>query len=427
MNRTRLLALLLLAVAGGIGIGLLAARLWPHAAITARSAPAAPDLAGPQREVLYWYDPMVPQHHFDRPGKSPFMDMALVPRYADETDDDSGLAVPAGQLQRLGVRTAAVTRTTLAVPVEASGVIGFDERAVTVLQSRAAGFVEQAWPLAPGDVVAAGQPLARLRVPQWAAAQAELLAVRASGDDVLLAAARERLRSLGMDAAQVRALEQGGRVAALYTVRAPAAGVVESLDLRPGMTLARGQTLARLNGLDPVWLEVAVPQTLAGRVSAGAQVEARLDAEPGRVLGGQVMAVLPMLGPDTRSLRVRVALPNADGRLRPGQAASVRLSGDGAKTALAVPTEAVIRTGTRTLVMLAQPDGRFRPQAVDLGPELGEWTVIAAGLAEGQQVVASGQFLLDSEASLLGIGRDEAPPGTPHDGHGAPAAGGAAP
>jgi Cu(I)/Ag(I) efflux system membrane fusion protein len=428
MKRTP--ALLLLAAAGGLGIGVLAGREWPYAAAADKPLAAAPGPAGRQREVLYWYDPMVPQQHFDRPGKSPFMDMALVPRYADEAADAPeapGLSIPAGQAQRLGLRTAAVTRIALAVPVEASGVIGFDQRAVTVLQSRAAGFVERAWLLAPGDVVTAGQPLARVRVPQWAAAQAELLAVRASGDAALLAAARERLLSLGMDTAQVAGLERRGQAAAVYTVRAPAAGVIESLDVRAGMSLARGQTLARLNGLDPVWLEVAVPQAYAARVRVGANVQARLDAEPGQVLGGRVMAVLPTLAQESRSLPVRVELRNADGRLRPGQAARVRLTGDGAQTALAVPTEAVIRTGTRTLVMVAEADGRFRPRAVEIGPELGERTVIETGLKEGEQVVASGQFLLDSEASLLGIGVDDAVPGTPHAGHGAPAAKGAAP
>ena len=428
MKRTHML--LLWGAVGGLGIGWLAGRLWPPAAVVDKPPAAAPGPAGHQREVLYWYDPMVPQKHFDRPGKSPFMDMALVPRYADEAadvPDTPGLRVPAAQVQRLGLRTATVTRIALAVPVEASGVIGFDQRAVTVLQSRAAGFVERAWPLAPGDVVAAGQPLARLRVPQWAAAQAELLAVRASGDDALLAAARERLLSLGMDTAQVAGLERGGHAAAVYTVRAPVAGVIESLDLRAGMTLARGQTLARLNGLDPVWLEVAVPQAPAGQVRAGARARARLDAEPGQVLGGRVMAVLPALAQESRSLRVRVELPNPDGRLRPGQAARVRLTGDGAQTALAVPTEAVIRTGTRTLVMVAEPDGRFRPRAVEIGPEVGERTVIETGLKQGEQVVASGQFLLDSEASLLGIGADGAAPGTPPAGHGAPAVNGAAP
>lgn len=423
---TRTPVLLALTLAGGIGVGVLAGRELSRAAVADQPAEAAPPPA--EREVLYWYDPMVPQHRFDRPGKSPFMDMALVPRYADEVAgaaDTPGLNIPAAQVQRLGLRTAPVTRVAVGVPVEASGVIGFDERAVTVLQGRAAGFVERVWPFASGDVVAAGQPLLHLRVPDWAAAQAELLAVRAAADGDLLVAARERLLSLGMDAAQIRQLERGGQAQALHTVRAPRAGVIESLDVRAGMVVERGQTLTRLNGLDPVWLEVAVPQALAGRVRPGAEVEARLDALPGQALRGRVMAVLPVLAARTRSLRVRVELPNPDGRLRPGQAASVRLTDASTDTALAVPTEALIRTGTRTLVMVLETDGRYRPQVVETGPEVGERTVIPSGLQEGDQVVASGQFLLDSEASLLGIGAD-AEPAAPHAGHAAPVAKGAA-
>jgi Cu(I)/Ag(I) efflux system membrane fusion protein len=416
--------LLMLTLVGGLGIGVLAGRQWQPAAVDDTPSAAASRPPERERKVLYWYDPMVPQQHFDQPGKSPFMDMELVPRYADEAaeaPDAGSLGIPAAQVQRLGLRTAAVTRITAAAPVEASGVIGFDERAVTVLQSRAAGFVEQAWPLAPGDVVAAGQPLLRLRLPEWGAAQAELLAVRSGGDAALLAAARERLRALGMDAAALAELERSGVPTAVYTVRAPAAGLIESLDARAGMTLGRGATVLRLRGLDPVWLEVAVPQALAGRVRPGADAQTRLDALPGQVLRGRVTAVLPALATESRSLRVRVELPNADGRLRPGQAATVRLTDDRAQTALAVPTEAVIRTGTRTLVMRAQANGGYRPQAVEIGPEVGDLTVITAGLTEGDAVVASGQFLLDSEASLLGIGADAAP-GTPHAGHGAPAA-----
>lgn len=428
--------LLLLAVAVvGSGAGALAGRWW-----TLRSAepatPAGPpgDAAGARREVLYWYDPMYPQQRFDRPGKSPFMDMALVPRYADEGADPAagqgGVKIDPALTQNLGMRLATVQRIALRAHIEASGVVGLNARAVAVVQSRAAGFVERVWPLAPGDVIAAGQALAQLRVPEWTAAQHEFIAVRGAGDAGLLAAARERLLSLGMTPAEVRALERGGVVQARHTVRAPTGGVLESLDVRAGMTLTAGQTLARINGLDPVWLEVAVPQARAGQVTVGARAEAELAATPGQPIVGRVSALLPTLNEATRSLRVRVELPNADGRLRPGQSAQVRLLGDDADTALAVPTEAVIRTGRRALVMVAGDGGRYRPQEVTLGPELGDKTVIRAGLDEGQQVVASGQFLLDSEASLLGIGAGPAadrPVAAPHGGHAQGDGAGAAP
>ncbi len=407
MKSPRTVLLVLVVAVAGVALGALAGRWWlPRTAEPAAVASPAGDPAGGEREALYWYDPMVPQQHFDRPGKSPFMDMALVPRYADEPAGQdarqAGVKIDPALTQNMGMRLAVVERVPLSARVEASGIVGLNERAVAVVQSRAAGFVERVWPLAPGDVIAAGQPLAQVRVPEWTAAQHELIAVR--GDIGLLAAARERLLSLGMMSADIRALEQSGNVQARHTVRAPIDGVLESLDVRAGMTVTGGQTLARINGLDPLWLEVAVPEARAGQVAVGDRAEARLAAAPGQMMVGRVTALLPVLSDATRSLRVRVELPNADGRLRPGQSAQVLLVGSGEDTALAVPTEAVIRTGQRALVMVAGDGGRYAPVEVTLGPELGDKTVIRAGLSEGQQVVSSGQFLLDSEASLLGIG-----------------------
>ena len=415
--------LLVLAVAvASVAVGVLAGR-WsasrPAEPAVVASAPGS--ATGGERQPLYWYDPMVPQQHFDRPGKSPFMDMQLVPRYADATTDPSGkqagVTIDPAIVQNLGMRLATVQRMPVSTRVEASGIVGFNERAVAVVQSRAAGFVERVWPLAPGDVIVAGQPLAQLRVPEWTAAQHEFIAVRGAGDAGLVAAARERLLSLGLTLGKVRALEQNGVAQALHTVGAPIGGVLESLDVRAGMTLTSGQTLARINGLDPLWLDVAVPEARAGQVAVGDRAEAHLASSPGQPIVGRVTALLPTLNAATRSLRLRVELPNRDGKLRPGQSARVQLAGGSEETALAVPTEAVIRTGQRALVMVAGDGGRYAPVEVTLGPELGDKTVIRTGLDEGQQVVASGQFLLDSEASLLGIGAspaaNPAPPANP--------------
>lgn len=375
--------------------------------------PAAPATA--ERRVLYWYDPMYPQQHFDKPGKSPFMDMELVPRYADPGEAQgaaaTGMRIDPALTQNLGMRVGVVARVPLATQFEASGLIGFDERAVAVVQSRAAGIVERVWPLAPGDLVAAGQALVELLIPAWAVAQREFLAVRAIGDPTLTAAARQRLQLLGMTAADLEALERSGIARARFTLVAPRAGVVQTLDMRAGMAVARGATIARINGLAKVWLEVAVPEAQAGAVAVGASATVRLTAWPDQPVQGRVTAILPALDQATRSLRVRVELPNPAGELRPGLSAQVELRSQSTATALAVPTEAVIRTGKRTLVMVAEGGGRYRPVEVEVGREAGEQTFITQGLAEGQQVVVSGQFLLDSEASLRGITGD--PPSAP--------------
>jgi Cu(I)/Ag(I) efflux system membrane fusion protein len=372
-------------------------RAMPHAASQQVAAPQA------ERKVLYWYDPMYPQQRFDQPGKSPFMDMELVPKYADEAAEGAGVKIDPVMAQNLGLRLAKVERIPLSSQIEASGLIGFNERDVAIVQSRTSGFVERVWPLAPGDLVKTGQPLVSLLVPEWAAAQHELLAVRTAGDSALLAAARERLRLLGMPEALIREVEQSGEPRPRYTVTLSSGGLLQSLDVRPGMTMAAGQPLARINGLASVWLEAAVPEASAGAVHTGANAEVHLAAFPGQPINGRVTAILPMLNEASRSLRVRVELPNRDGRLRPGLSARVLLASSSSGTALAVPTEAVIRTGKRALVMVAGEQGRYLPVEVVPGQELGNRTVIVSGLEEGQQIVASGQFLIDSEASISGV------------------------
>jgi Cu(I)/Ag(I) efflux system membrane fusion protein len=368
----------------------------------ARRAPGQPAMAeSMQPEVLYWYDPMVPLQHFDKPGKSPFMDMELVPRYANEADANPGVQVSAGMQQNLGVRLANVERMALASRIDAAGILGFNERDVAIVQARASGFVQRVWALAPGDRVKAGDPLAEVLVPEWAAAEQEALVLQRSGNANLAEAARERLRLLGIDAAEIERLESTGVVQSRFIVRAPIAGVVQALDLRIGMSLSAGQTLLRINGLGSVWLEVAVPEAQASQIRVGDRASVQL--ADGRSAEGRVSTLLPALNDATRSLRVRVELANRDEKLRPGQSAQVTLSATSQDQALAVPTEAVIRTGKRALVMLAE-QGSFRPVEVTLGLEVGDHTVITSGVAEGQQIVASGQFLLDSEASLRGLG-----------------------
>jgi Cu(I)/Ag(I) efflux system membrane fusion protein len=305
--------------------------------------------------------------------------------------------------QNLGVRLATVTRIPLATQIEATGVIGFNERNVAVVQTRSSGFVERVWPLAPGDVVKAGQPLVELLVPEWTSAQHELFSVKTSRDETLIAAARERLRLLGMTEESIREVEQSGAVRSRFTINAPIAGVIQALDVRDGMTIVAGQSVARINGLNTVWLEAAVAEMFADAIHIGATAQVHLAGFPEQLFKGHVTAILPALNDATRTLRVRIELPNRDGKFKPGLSAQVTLTGSSKESALAVPTEAVIRTGKRALVMIAADQNRFTPVEVTLGREVGNQTVIATGLSEGQQVVASGQFLIDSESSLKGI------------------------
>jgi len=354
------------------------------------------------KEVLYWYDPMVPQQKFDKPGKSPFMDMDLVPRYADEGNDGASMSIDPSVTQNLGMRLATATRESISQSLEATGALMFDERDVAVVQARAGGFVERVYDRAPEDIIEKGAPLADLLIPEWAAAQEEYLALRKIGEPQLLAAARQRLRLTGMPPEAITQLERTGKAHPVWTVTSPIGGVLNSLDVREGMTVPAGASLARVNGLDTVWLEVAVPEAQIANLAPGQSVTARLPAFAGETLEGTIQTVLSQANLDSRTVRVRVELPNPQQRLRPGMTAEVTLSRN-VEDALVIPTEAVIRTGRRALVMLAEDEGRYRPVEVRIGREFDDKTEVLDGLEAGQQVVASGQFLLDSEASLRGL------------------------
>ena len=355
-----------------------------------------------EREVLYWYDPMTPGQRFDKPGKSPFMDMQLVPRYADEPGAAAGVRIDPALVQNLGVRFATVRSGTLEGDLTASAAIDYNERDVAVVQSRAAGFVQRVYARAPGDVIAAGAPLADLLVPDWGGAQIEYLAVRRTDDAALIAAARQRLVLLGMPESLIVAVERSGRPRTTVTVTSPVGGAIRTLGVRAGMSVPAGLTLAEINGLSTVWLNAAVPEALAGQLRVGRSVDVTLAAFPGERMTGRLTALLPEVAGDSRTLTARVELRNPGGRLRPGMYGQITFGGS-STPALLVPSEAVIRTGQRNLVMLAMQGGRYQPAEVRVGREAGGQTEILAGLRDGERVVASGQFLFDSEASLSGV------------------------
>ena len=394
-NKTKVTGLVVAALALGVAAGWWAGQ--------PRDTGMAPSMAASAPKALYWYDPMFPQQKFDKPGKSPFMDMQLVAQYADGKADAQTLRVDPGQTENLGVRLATVSRGMLATRVMASGVLGFNERDVAVIQARTPGFVERVYNLAPGDVLKPDVALADVLVPEWAAAQEEFLALKRVGDSALLAAARQRLLLTGMPSALIAQVERSGRVQPVLTVTSPVGGVLQTLNVRQGMTLGLGETLAQVNGLGSVWLTVAVPEAQAAAVAPGQTVEARLPAFAGEVFKGTVSTILPQTNADSRTLQVRVELANPGARLRPGLTAQVSLEQGIDQHVLWVPGEAVIRTGHQALVMLAEEGGHYRPVEVRTGPENDGQTAILQGLQEGQQVVSSGQFLLDSEASLKGL------------------------
>lgn len=370
-----------------------------------QTAPGAQSEGG--RTILYWYDPMLPNERYPGPGKSS-MGMDLIPRYADEGAGEAGVRIDPGVVQNLGVRLATVESAPLARTVTAAGVLAFNERNLAIVQARASGFVERAYGRAVGDVVAAGAPIVDIRVPEWTAAQAEYLALRGAGGD-LADAARRRLQMLGMPASLIARVEREGRPYPVTTIAAPIAGAITELDIRTGMTVMAGAPLATINAVSPVWLIVSLPQADAAIARPGGSALARAPAFPGESFAGRIESVLPAADPATRTVEVRIALANREGRLRPGMTADVEIAEPAAGAALIVPAEAVIQTGRRTVVIVAADGGRFMPVEVELGRRAGDSIEVRRGLEQGQRVVASGQFLIDSEASLTGaLGRLQA-------------------
>ena len=399
MKRTYVAAAVLSAVALAAG-GYLAGKA--HApAEKGASAPAGEPRT--ERKVLYWHDPMVPGPRFDKPGKSPFMDMQLVPVYADEQASGGGVTVSPRLQQNLGIRTATVTRAQAASSFAAAGAVQFDERLVEAVQTRVNGYVERLLVRAPMEYVRRGQPLVTLYAPDWLGPQNEYLALRRAGAaQAIVDAARERMRALSIPDALVRRSEQAGAAQARFTVPAPVSGIVAELGVREGVAVMAGTTLFRIAGLEKVWAVAEIPEVQAVRLARGQKVRAALQADPAQTFDGELKEILPQVSANTRTVQARFEVANKGGRLVPGMLLRLQVAGPSASRLL-VPAEAVIRTGTRAVVILRRSDGAFEPREVQLGADLGDQLEIAQGLQEGDQVVASGQFLVDSEARLKSV------------------------
>ncbi len=399
-----LLALGAALAAGGYVAGSRHAAAPAAAPATGTAATAAPagDKIDPKtgRKVLYWHDPMVPGPRFDQPGRSPFMDMDLVPVYADEAAQDGAVSISPTMQQNLGIRYAAARRESIGSSVEVVGTTQLDESLAEVVQSRVTGYIERLHARAPMQQVRRGDPVATLFVPEWLAPQEEYLALKKAGHAELADAARERMRALSMPESMIARLEQTGQAQRQLTLGSPVSGVVTELPVRDGAMVSPGMTIAKVAGLNRVWLLAEVPEALLANVRPGMKVTAQFPGQPGREYSGKVREILPQVSTDTRTVQARLELDNRDGSLTPGLLMQVKLVEAAPKPRLLVPTEAVLHSGRQTVVLVVGDDKRVRPVTVTTGRELGADTEILDGLKEGQQVVASGQFLVDSEANL---------------------------
>jgi len=401
MNRRQLVLPLLIALLAGGAIGYWIARQQPDDAMRT-STGAAHQTEERDRKILYWHDPMVPGARFDKPGKSPFMDMELVPVYADEAGGAT-VRVSSTVTQNLGIRVGKVEKAIVQSHLQAVGSVALDERLLEVVQPRVAGYVTQLRVKAPLEMVHRGQPLADILAPDWLAAQEEyvaLLDAQSERGQSIRDAARQRLVVLGVPERVIRDLELHRRTAANMTLFAPTDGVVTEVAVREGGAFDTGAPLFRINGLKTVWVNAQVPEAQVSMIPPGSTVQARATAWPGTIFAGRATALLPQVDPQTRTLPVRIVVDNPELKLSPGMFVTLELTGANGAPQLMVPSEAVITTGERNAVIVVRGDGGFDVANVDVGAESDGNTVILSGLTEGQPIVLSGQFLIDSEASL---------------------------
>ena len=297
MNRIMIRAGLIASALGLLTIGIGGGYWWAQRHADAHAEVSQPAVPAPQeRQVLYWYDPMVPDQHFDQPGKSPFMDMQLVPRYADQAATAS-VRIDPGVQQNVGIRTAVVEVGQLTDPVRATATLTWDLRRESVVSARVDAIITQLHVKAPFESVRRGQPLATVLAPAWSSAIAEAQTLEEADSAAaksLHTAAMQRLRLLGLSDTR---LGRDGSVVLL----APSDGVVREVLVREGQAVAADMPLFRVNGTATVWLEAAIPQASVGGIGPGTKVEATLSAMPGRRFAGEVEALLPQIEPTSRT------------------------------------------------------------------------------------------------------------------------------
>ena len=437
MTRIQTLSLAIGVALAALAVGWMVGRATneaPTAAATSTKTPSA------ERKVLYYRNPMGLPDTSPVPKKDP-MGMDYVPVYADDAPPAAPgtVVLPPDKVQALGVRTEAVKREDLATTVRTSGTVEVDETRQYAIAPRFEGWVERLYANQTGMRVRAGQPLLSVYSPQLAAAQQEYrladeTARRLAMTDPASAASMVRLR----DAARTRLRNweisdaQLGKTGLVLT--APADAVVIEKPVVQGARFAPGETILRLADLSTVWVIAKVPAAQAAGIRPRQPARFETVALPGQVAEGEVTFVQPIIDAMTRTVDVRIALPNPTGDLRPGLYGTVLLEEPGAGPVLTVPRSAVLDSGTRQVVLVETGPGRFAPRDVTLGRRGGDRIEILDGLAEGEQVVVSANFLIDAESNLqsalqgleghAGHGDEAA---DPHAGHSMPETSGDAP
>ncbi|UMM04772.1 efflux RND transporter periplasmic adaptor subunit [Vibrio campbellii] len=358
--------------------------------------------AASSNDPLYWVAPMDPNYKRDKPGKSP-MGMDLIPVYAEDLSGEKSapgtITIDPSVENNLGVKTAKVTLEKLSPRIETVGYIAFDESHLWQTNVRVAGWVEKLYINAVGEKVKKGDVLFTLYSPELVKAQEELLNAYRTGRQGLVKGATERLVTLGVDRAQIKSITRRGKASQTIEIKAPADGVIASLNVREGGYLSPAQAVISAGPLDNVWVDAEVFERQAHWMKAGSQATMTLDAIPGNEWQGIVDYVYPILDPKTRTLRVRLKFPNPNGELKPNMFANIALQPVTEDAVLTIPKSSVIRSGGMTRVVLAEGDGKYRSARIEVGREAGEQIEVLQGLKQDDKIVTSAHFMLDSESS----------------------------
>lgn len=351
-----------------------------------------------EKKILYWVAPMDANYRRDEPGKSP-MGMDLVPVY-DEGGDGSTVRISPTVEHNMGVRTAIVKKDKLWRRIDTVGYVDFDENYISHIHLRTKGWIEKLYVKSEGERIKKDQLLFEVYAPELVNAQEEYLQALRSNHKGLASASRERLIALGISDSQIKQLSKNRKVNQYVKVFAKQDGILAKLNIREGMFVMPQKLVMSLADLSSVWLLAEVFESQADWVKVGQSAEVTLSYLPGREWEGEVEYIYPSLDPKTRTLKVRLHFDNKDESLKPNMFAKVNIYGGAKREVIIIPREALIRTGNNQRVIVSIGDGRFQAREVTAGIESGDYIEIIKGVAVGDKVVTSGQFLIDSEASL---------------------------
>jgi membrane fusion protein, copper/silver efflux system len=384
----------------------------------------APAASG-QKKVLYWYDSMKPEVHFDHPGKSPFMDTQLEPKYAEEAPAAGAGAPPPGfsvvkipleRRQEIGVMTAKVEKRTIGGAIETNGVVEEDEGRLKAVNAKFAGYIEKLYVDRTGQSVRRGQSLLTVYSPDLVATERELLLAlentrrlssgspqAASDASSLLSATRQRLRFWDIPESEIDRIEKSGEVSKTLTLSSPVSGVVLKKDAVAGLAIMPGMPLYTIADLSTVWVLADVYQSEMAMTAPGNAAVVSASFLAGETFRGRVDFIYPTLTEETGTIKVRVVIPNPKGTLKPGMFVRVSLSSK-AREALAIPSSALIQTGERQIAFVEQSAGVYAPREMKIGVQGKDFVEVLSGLREGEMVVTSANFLIDSESRIGAIG-----------------------